>query len=82
MKVLWIEIAAPAIVSAETFERFVARLADNKRFVSRNNKTSSLLQGLAACGTCGYGYYRQARRDVGGRELCGLARRRGTAPMG
>jgi len=33
----WCEIAVPAIVSAETFERVAARLTDNKRFASRNS---------------------------------------------
>ncbi|MBV9164109.1 MAG: recombinase family protein [Pseudonocardiales bacterium] len=60
----WVEIAVPAIVSAETFERVAARLTDNKRFATRNSKTPSLLQGLAACGTCGYGYYRTSTRTT------------------
>ena len=60
----WCEIAVPAIVSAETFERVAARLSDNKRFASRNSKTPSLLQGLAACSTCGYGYYRTSTRTT------------------
>jgi site-specific DNA recombinase len=54
----WVQIAVPAIVSAETFDRVAYRLADNKRFASRNSKHPSLLQGLAACAACGYGYYR------------------------
>ena len=51
----WIEIPVPAIVTAETFERTTRRLADNKRYASRNSKVPSLLQGLAACSACGYG---------------------------
>ena len=54
----WTEIAVPAIVSEETFARVQQRLADNKRFAARNTKVPSLLQGLAACSACGYGYYR------------------------
>jgi site-specific DNA recombinase len=54
----WTEIAVPAIVSQDTFDRVAQRLADNKRFASRNSRDPSLLQGLAACSTCGYGYYR------------------------
>src|SRR5438067_7912331 len=54
----WTEIAVPAIVSQETFDRVQRRLADNKRFAARNAKVPSLLQGLAACSACGYGYYR------------------------
>lgn len=34
------------------------RLAGNKRFAARNTKVPSLLQGRAACASCGYGYYR------------------------
>ncbi|WP_067889356.1 recombinase family protein [Nocardia vaccinii] len=61
----WIEIPVPAIVTAETFERVAQRLADNKRFATRNNKTpASLLQGLAACAACGYGYYRTSTRTT------------------
>jgi site-specific DNA recombinase len=59
----WVEIAVPAIVSEETFERVAVRLEDNKRFATRNTKTTpSLLQGLAACSACGYGYYRTSTR--------------------
>jgi site-specific DNA recombinase len=61
----WIEIPVPAIVTTETFERVAQRLADNKRFATRNNKTpASLLQGLAACAACGYGYYRTSTRTT------------------
>ena len=60
----WIEIAVPAIVTAETFERAARRLEDNKRFASRNSKIPSLLQGLAACSACGYGYYRTSTRTT------------------
>ena len=59
----WIEIPVPAIISTETFER-AARLEDNKRFASRNSKVPSLLQGLAACCACGYGYYRTSTRTT------------------
>ena len=59
----WVEIAVPAIVTEETFERVSARLEENKRFATRNTKTTpSLLQGLAACSACGYGYYRTSTR--------------------
>jgi site-specific DNA recombinase len=60
----WIEIAVPAIVTAGTFERAARRLEDNKRFASRNTKIPSLLQGLAACSACGYGYYRTSTRTT------------------
>ena len=40
------------------------RLADNKRFASRNSKIPSLLQGMAACAACGYGYYRTSTRTT------------------
>jgi site-specific DNA recombinase len=48
-KAEWTQIPVPAIVTAGTFERVQQRLADNKRFASRNAKVPSLLQGLAAC---------------------------------
>jgi site-specific DNA recombinase len=50
----WTEIAVPAIVTEETFDRVAQRLTDHKRFASRNSKIPSLLQGLAACSSCGY----------------------------
>jgi Recombinase zinc beta ribbon domain len=60
----WTEIPVPAIISEDTFQRVAARLADNKRFASRNSKVASLLQGLAACSGCGYGYYRTSTRTT------------------
>jgi len=60
----WTDIPVPAIVSKDTFERVAARLADNKRFASRNSTSPSLLQGLAACSACGYGYYRTSTRTT------------------
>ncbi|MCA1695648.1 MAG: recombinase family protein, partial [Actinobacteria bacterium] len=60
----WTEIAVPAIVTVETFDRVAQRLADNKRFASRNSKIPSLLQGIAACAGCGYGYYRTSTRTT------------------
>ena len=60
----WIEIPVPAIVTAETFGRVQERLEDNKRYAARNTKVPSLLQGLAACSACGYGYYRTSARTT------------------
>jgi site-specific DNA recombinase len=60
----WTEIAVPAIVSEDTFERVAQRLAENKRFASRNSRDPSLLQRLAACSSCGYGYYRTSTRTT------------------
>ena len=54
----WTAIPVPAIISRLTFERAARRLADNKKFASRNSKVPSLLQGMIACASCGYGYYR------------------------
>ena len=54
----WTGIPVPAIISTATFERAGQRLEDNKRYASRNTRIPSLLQGLAACSACGYGYYR------------------------
>jgi site-specific DNA recombinase len=60
----WTEIPVPAIVDQDTFARVAQRLDDNKRFASRNAKVPSLLQGLAACSACGYGYYRSSARTA------------------
>src|SRR5260370_19069628 len=60
----WTEIPVPAIITAETFERAARRLEDNKRYAARNTKVPSLLQGLAACSACGYGYYRTSTRTT------------------
>jgi site-specific DNA recombinase len=60
----WVHIPVPAIVTQDTFDRVALRLADNKRFASRNSKVPSLLQGLAACAGCGYGYYRTSTRTT------------------
>ena len=60
----WTEIAVPAIVDQDTFARVQQRLADNKRFATRGSKVPSLLQGLAACAACGYGYYRTSTRTA------------------
>jgi site-specific DNA recombinase len=65
----WIEIPVPAIVTAETFGRAAQRLEDNKRFAARNTRVPSLLQGLAACSACGYGYYRTSARTTS-RKIC------------
>ena len=60
----WLEIAVPAIISPDTFARAGQRLEDNKRYAARNTKVPSLLQGLAACSACGYGYYRTSARTT------------------
>jgi site-specific DNA recombinase len=60
----WTHIPVPAIITEETFDRVALRLEDNKRFASRNSKTPNLLQGLAACAGCGYGYYRTSTRTT------------------
>jgi site-specific DNA recombinase len=60
----WTEIPVPAIVGQGTFDRVQQRLASNKRYAARNTKIPSLLQGLAACTACGYGYYRTSTRTT------------------
>ena len=65
----WTEIAVPAIVDQDTFARAGQRLADNKRFASRNSKVPSLLQGLAACSACGYAYYRGHTTTTAGNKI-------------
>ena len=65
----WVEIPVPAIVTGETFARVQQRLEDNKRFAARNTKVPSLLQGLAACSGCGYGYYRGHTTTTAGNKI-------------
>ena len=65
----WTEITVPAIVDQDTFARVGQRLADNKRFASRNSKVPSLLQGLAACSACGYAYYRGHTTTTAGNKI-------------
>jgi site-specific DNA recombinase len=60
----WTEIAVPAIVDDDTYARVQQRLEDNKKFATRGSKVPSLLQGLAACASCGYGYYRTSTRTA------------------
>ena len=65
----WTQIAVPAIVDQETFARVQQRLQDNKRFATRGSKVPSLLQGLAACAACGYGYYRGRTTTTAGNKI-------------
>ncbi|HEY3033944.1 MAG TPA: recombinase family protein, partial [Streptosporangiaceae bacterium] len=65
----WLEIAVPAIVTEETWERVQRRLEDNKRYAARNSKVPSLLQGLAACTSCGYAYYRGHTTTTAGNKI-------------
>ena len=60
----WITIPVPAIIDEDTFAIAAHRLADNRRFASRNSKEPSLLMGLAACSRCGYAYYRTSTRTA------------------
>ena len=60
----WTTIPVPALVDEDTFDRVQQRLEDNKRFAARGAKVPSLLQGLAACAACGYGYYRTSTRTT------------------
>ena len=54
----WLEIPVPALVAEDTWQRVQRRLADNKRYAARNSRNPSLLQGVCACSSCGYAYYR------------------------
>ena len=65
----WTRIPVPALVDEETFDRVRQRLEDNKRFASRNAKVPSLLQGLAACASCGYGYYRTSTTTTARKKI-------------
>src|SRR5437763_7330062 len=65
----WTAIPVPALVDEDTFDRVQQRLAGNKRFAARSTKVPSLLQGLAACASCGYGYYRTSTTTSSGRRI-------------
>jgi Recombinase zinc beta ribbon domain/Recombinase len=65
----WLEIPVPALVAEDTWARAQQRLADNKRYAARNTKVPSLLQGLAACGSCGYAYYRGHTTTTAGNKI-------------
>src|SRR3984885_427536 len=65
----WTGIPVPALADEETFDRVQQRLQDNKRFASRNTKVPSLLQGIAACASCGYGYYRTTTTTTAGNKI-------------
>jgi len=60
----WIAMAVPALVTEETFARAAEKLAENRRFSSRNTKEPTLLQGLLVCGQCGYSLYRTSTRTT------------------
>jgi DNA invertase Pin-like site-specific DNA recombinase len=65
----WLEIPVPALVSENTWQRAQQRLEDNKRYAARNSKIPSLLQGLAACASCGYAYYRGHTTTTAGNKI-------------
>ena len=50
--------------SQDTWQRVQRRLADNKRYAARNSRNPSLLQGICACSSCGYAYYRTSTRTT------------------
>jgi site-specific DNA recombinase len=60
----WIAVPVPALVSEEIFARAEEKLAENRRFASRNTKRPTLLQGLLVCGQCGYGLYRTSTKTT------------------
>jgi site-specific DNA recombinase len=65
----WTAIPVPALADQDTFDRVQQRLEDNKRFAGRNTRVPSLLQGLAACAACGYGYYRTSTTTTAGKKI-------------
>ena len=60
----WIEVPVPAIVSESTFALAAERLEKNRVFSKRRTKTPSVLQGLVACGKCGYALSRTSARTT------------------
>jgi site-specific DNA recombinase len=65
----WLEIAVPALVNEDIWQRAQRRLEDNKRYAARNSKIPSLLQGLASCEGCGYAYYRGHTTTSAGNKI-------------
>jgi site-specific DNA recombinase len=65
----WTGIPVPALTDEDTFDRVQQRLEDNKRFAARNTRVPSLLQGMAACASCGYGYYRTRTTTSSGKKI-------------
>jgi site-specific DNA recombinase len=65
----WLEIPVPALVTEDTWARVQRRLSDNKRFAARHSKVPSLLQGLTACSSCGYAYYRGHTTTTAGNKI-------------
>ena len=51
-------------VGEQFWARAQRRLEDNKRFAARNGKDPSLLQGICACASCSYAYYRTSTRTT------------------
>ncbi len=60
----WLEIPVPALIGEEIWQQVQRRLEDNKRYAARNTKEPSLLQGICACASCGYAYYRTSTRTT------------------
>ncbi len=58
------QIPVPALVGEDTWQRVQRRLEDNKRYAARNSSNPSLLQGICACSSCGYAYYRTSTRTT------------------
>jgi site-specific DNA recombinase len=60
----WLQIPVPALVAEDAWQQAQRRLADNKRYASRNSTNPSLLQGICVCASCGYAYYRTSTRTT------------------
>ncbi len=56
-------------MAEDTWQRVQRRLENNKRYAARNSKVPSLLQGLAACSSCGYAYYRGHTTTTAGNKI-------------
>jgi site-specific DNA recombinase len=59
----WVAVEAPALISAELFQRAQERLAENGRFAWRHQRRGYLLSGLLQCAQCGYRLSGKAVRD-------------------
>lgn len=79
----WIEMSAPAIITAEMFEAAKRQLLHNREFAERNKKREYLYSKLIYCSKCGhkmFGGYQPPRKKweyEGGRYYHGIYRKGG-----
>ena len=72
----WTTIPVPAIVSTDTFDRGARGWKTTNVSPPATARSRRLLQGLAACAGCGYGYYRTSTRTTDKNLLLPVSRLR------